>query len=1064
MGRESRHYRKRSASRGRSGSRSKSRSPDKRSKKDDGAASRNRDRDRNRRGERSRSRDRRRSRSRDRKRPRRSRSREKRRSRSRDRNRRSRSRGRRSQSASPSKSRKTDETLSKSKEKDNPEASAEKKKIKEEQEEVVEDQDFDQNKLEEEMRKRKERVEKWREDQRKKALGNIEEIKREIEEMKQGKKWSLEDDDDDDEEGTAPEEEAEEGEEGKGPEEKEEKKEEEEEEEEEVTPMEQEAEDELDTLDAYMEEVKEEVKKFNMGPQSKGNDKKGGVNVSKVVTVCKTKRGPNVHKKKGELMENDQDAMEYSSEEEEVDLATALTGYQTKQRKVLEPVDHQKIEYEPYRKDFYVEVPELAKMSPEEVNVHRLDLEGIAVKGKGCPKPIKSWVQCGTSMKILSALKRHSYEKPTPIQAQAIPAIMSGRDLIGIAKTGSGKTIAFLLPMYRHIMDQRPLEEAEGPIAVIMTPTRELALQITKECKKFSKPLNLRVVCVYGGTGISEQIAELKRGAEIIVCTPGRMIDMLGANSGRVTNLRRATYVVVDEADRMFDMGFEPQVMRIMDNVRPDRQTVMFSATFPRAMEALARRILSKPIEVQVGGRSVVCSDVEQHVLVIEEDQKFLKLLEILGHYQEKGSVIIFVDKQEHADGLLKDLMKASYPCMSLHGGIDQYDRDSVINDFKNGACRLMVATSVAARGLDIKQLILVVNYNCPNHYEDYVHRAGRTGRAGNKGFAYTFITDEQARYAGDIIKALELSGSPVPKELEQLWLSFKNQRQAEGKSIKSSSGFSGKGFKFDETEHALANERKKLQKAALGLQDSDDEDGALDIDEQIESMFNSKKRVKDLSAPGGGPPSAAAVAAAAAGGLANLGAPSAGNIQKLEMAKRLALRINAQKNLGAEAQDVMQQATNAILRGGTIMAPSVSAKTIAEQLAEKINAKLNYIPVEKLEEERQAAEQAETVKRYEEELEINDFPQTARWKVTSKEALQRIGEYSEAAITIRGTYFPPGKEPKEGERKIYLAIESANELAVTKAKAEITRLIKEELIRLQNSYQPTSKGRYKVL
>uniref|UniRef100_A0A8C7PID5 RNA helicase n=1 Tax=Oncorhynchus mykiss TaxID=8022 RepID=A0A8C7PID5_ONCMY len=977
-----RHYRKRSASRGRSGSRSKSRSPDKRSKKDDGAASRNRDRDRNRRGERSRSRDRRRSRSRDRKRPR--------------------------------------CVCVCERERPRPRSYSTIDVVQQfgnfDRNMTVDylfilcvlspQQDFDQNKLEEEMRKRKERVEKWREDQRKKALGNIEEIKREIEEMKQGKKWSLEDDDG-----------------------------------EEQAQASTFHEDELDTLDAYMEEVKEEVKKFNMGPQSKGNDKKGGVNVSKVVTVCKTKRGPNVHKKKGELMENDQDAMEYSSEEEEVDLATALTGYQTKQRKVLEPVDHQKIEYEPYRKDFYVEVPELAKMSPEEVNVHRLDLEGIAVKGKGCPKPIKSWVQCGTSMKILSALKRHSYEKPTPIQAQAIPAIMSGRDLIGIAKTGSGKTIAFLLPMYRHIMDQRPLEEAEGPIAVIMTPTRELALQITKECKKFSKPLNLRVVCVYGGTGISEQIAELKRGAEIIVCTPGRMIDMLGANSGKP--LKKKIYIYIFF---FFVFVFRlVEVMRIMDNVRPDRQTVMFSATFPRAMEALARRILSKPIEVQVGGRSVVCSDVEQHVLVIEEDQKFLKLLEILGHYQEKGSVIIFVDKQEHADGLLKDLMKASYPCMSLHGGIDQYDRDSVINDFKNGACRLMVATSVAARGLDIKQLILVVNYNCPNHYEDYVHRAGRTGRAGNKGFAYTFITDEQARYAGDIIKALELSGSPVPKELEQLWLSFKNQRQAEGKSIKSSSGFSGKGFKFDETEHALANERKKLQKAALGLQDSDDEDGALDIDEQIESMFNSKKRVKDLSAPGGGPPSAAA---------------------KLEMAKRLALRINAQKNLGAEAQvgDVMQQATNAILRGGTIMAPSVSAKTIAEQLAEKINAKLNYIPVEKLEEERQAAEQAETVKRYEEELEINDFPQTARWKVTSKEALQRIGEYSEAAITIRGTYFPPGKEPKEGERKIYLAIESANELAVTKAKAEITRLIKEELIRLQNSYQPTSKGRYKVL
>uniref|UniRef100_A0A8B9KMU2 Probable ATP-dependent RNA helicase DDX46 n=1 Tax=Astyanax mexicanus TaxID=7994 RepID=A0A8B9KMU2_ASTMX len=1011
MGRESRHYRKRSSSRGRSGSRSKSRSPDsKRSKRDEPAGSRTRERSRR---DRSRSRERRRSRSRDRKRQRRSRSRERKRSRSRERRRsRSRSKGRRSRSSSPSKSRKNDEGKERS---DNGEQLVDKKKIKEEkEEEKPEDQDFDQNTLEEEMRKRKERVEKWREEQRKKAMENIGEIKKELEEMKQGKKWSLEDDDEEEEKEK----------EGKS---------------EESAAMETETGEELDPLDAYMEEVKEEVKKFNMGTM-RGNDKKGGMTVTKVVTVVKTKKTPHTTKKKGELMENDQDAMEYSSEEEEVDLQTALTGYQTKQRKILEPVDHQKIQYESYRKNFYVEVPELARMTPEEVNEYRLELEGITVKGKGCPKPIKTWVQCGTSMKVLNALKKHNYEKPTPIQSQAIPAIMSGRDLIGIAKTGSGKTIAFLLPMFRHILDQRPLEEGEGPIAVIMTPTRELALQITKECKKFSKPLGLRVVCVYGGTGISEQ------NVFLTLC----LCFVLGC-LGRVTNLRRVTYVVVDEADRMFDMGFEPQVMRIMDNVRPDRQTVMFSATFPRAMEALARRILNKPVEVQVGGRSVVCSDVEQHVIVIEEDKKFLKLLEILGHYQEKGSVIIFVDKQEHADGLLKDLMKASYPCMSLHGGIDQYDRDSIINDFKNGACRLMVATSVAARGLDVKQLILVVNYNCPNHYEDYVHRAGRTGRAGNKGFAYTFITDEQARYAGDIIKALELSGSAVPSELEQLWATFKEQQKAEGKIIKSSSGFSGKGFKFDETEHALANERKKLQKAALGLHDSDDEDTALDIDEQIESMFNSKKRVKDLTAPG----SSAGVAApgftgaTAATGLTGLAAPSAGNIQKLEIAKKLALKINAQKNLGAEAQDVMQQATNAIMRGGTIIAPSVSAKTIAEQLAEKINAKLNYTPVEKLEEERQAAEQAESIKRYEEELEINDFPQTARWKVTSKEALQRIGEYSEAAITIRGTYFPPGKEPKEGERKIYLAIESANELAVQKAKAEITRLIKEELIRL---------------
>ncbi|XP_078267520.1 putative ATP-dependent RNA helicase DDX46 isoform X1 [Rhinoraja longicauda] len=1034
MGRESRHYRKRSASRGRSGSRSRSRSPaEKRSKLGD-TRGRSRSRERDRRRDRSRSRDRRRSRSRERKRLRtpqrcrmsvviskRSRSRERRRSRSREKRRSlSRGRNRRSHSQPHSRSRsKSKERRSKSKDRVEANNEAVKEKKKEEKDDDKDVSNFEQSKLEEEMRKRKERVEKWREEQRKKVVENIGEIKRELEEMKQGKKWSLEDDEDDEDEIAEGEKE------------------------------EVEDNEELDPLDAYMEDIKEEVKKFNMGSVKGGSEKKSGSTVMKVMTVVTTKKPHSeMEKKKGELMENDQDAMEYSSEEEEVDLQTALTGYQTKQRKLLEPVDHGKIEYDPFRKNFYVEVPELAKMSAEDVSAYRLELEGIAVRGKGCPKPIKSWVQCGISMKILGSLKKQAYEKPTPIQAQAIPAIMCGRDLIGIAKTGSGKTIAFLLPMFRHIMDQRPLDEAEGPVALISTPTRELALQITKECKKFSKALGLRAVCVYGGTGISEQIAELKRGAEIIVCTPGRMIDMLAANNGRVTNFRRVTYVVLDEADRMFDMGFEPQVMRLVENIRPDRQTVMFSATFPRAMEALARRILTKPIEVQVGSRSVVCSDVEQHVVVIEEDSKFLKLLELLGRYQETGSVIVFVDKQEHADGLLRDLLRAAYSCLSLHGGIDQYDRDSVINDFKTGVCRLLVATSVAARGLDVKQMILVINYSCPNHYEDYVHRVGRTGRAGNKGFAYTFITEEQARYAGDIIKALELSGNSIPPELEKLWTDFKEQQKAEGKTIKKSSGFSGKGFKFDETEQVLANERKKLQKAALGLQDSDDEDTAVDIDEQIESMFNSKKRVKDMAMPGS----------------SNTPVPSAGNAEKLEIAKRLALKINAQKNLGAEAQDVMQQATNAIMRGRTLQAPTVSAKTIAEQKAEKINAKLNYVPAEKQEDEKPENAQTESFKRYEEELEINDFPQTARWKVTSKEALQRISEYSEAAITIRGTYFPPGKEPKEGERKIYLAIESASELAVQKAKAEITRLIKEELIRLQNSYQPTNRGRYKVL
>lgn len=302
-----------------------------------------------------------------------------------------------------------------------------------------------------------------------------------------------------------------------------------------------------------------------------------------VIMMGVAKKKTETSNKRGELMEQNQDGLEYSSEEEGEDLEDALGKLKQKGKKDLMIVDHNKIEYMPFVKDFYREVPELAKMTPEEVEIYREELEGIKVKGKDCPKPIKNWPQCGVSSKILEILKKNGYEKPTPIQAQAIPIIMSGRDMMGIAKTGSGKTLAFLIPLFRHILAQDELEEGDGPIAIIMTPTRELCMQIGQEIKRFSRGIRgARAVCVYGGTGISEQIAELKRGAEIIVCTPGRMIDMLAANSGRVTNLRRVTFLVLDEADRLFDMGFEPQVMRIADNCRPDKQIVMFSATFPR--------------------------------------------------------------------------------------------------------------------------------------------------------------------------------------------------------------------------------------------------------------------------------------------------------------------------------------------------------------------------------------------------------------------------------------------------------------------------------------------------
>ena len=400
----------------------------------------------------------------------------------------------------------------------------------------------------------------------------------------------------------------------------------------------------------------------------------------------------------------------------------------------LGTVNHDEIDYEPVKKNFYIEAKEISLMTKAEVKQLRVELDGIKCRGKKVPKPIKTWAQAGLNNRVHELIRRSGFEKPMPIQAQALPVIMSGRDCIGVAKTGSGKTLAYILPMLRHINAQEPLASGDGPIGMIMGPTRELVTQIGKDCKRYGKAMGFSAVSVYGGSGIAAQIGDLKRGAEIVACTPGRMIDLLTTGSGKITNLRRVTYMVLDEADRMFDMGFEPQITRILANLRPDRQTVMFSATFPHTMEALARAALDNPIEIQIGGKSVVNSDIEQLVELRPEEDRFLRVLELLGEWYERGKIIIFVASQDKADSTFKELLKSGYPCLSLHGGKEQSDRQSTISDFKSDVCNILVATSVAARGLDVKDLRLVINYDTPNHLEDYVHRVGRTGRAGQKG------------------------------------------------------------------------------------------------------------------------------------------------------------------------------------------------------------------------------------------------------------------------------------------------------------------------------------------
>ncbi|KAA3677808.1 ATP-dependent RNA helicase DDX46/PRP5 [Paragonimus westermani] len=964
------------------------------------------------------------------------------------------------------------------------------------------DKETEQRRLDIEMQKRRERIERWRRERKlKQDILSVQQRIVETTRHPRSAKWNLDDDDDDEDAGKK------------------------------SAQTKQDTEDEIDPLDAFMKTVNEEVKQYTDTGQvkpTKPTPTQKSIPSNSKPSVNPTKK-PSGKKRvigKGELMESNIDELEYSSEAEEETLEDALAQLQKKDK--LLPIDHSQIEYKPFRKNFYIEVPELAKMSKDDVKFYRASLENIRVRGQDCPKPLKNWVQAGVSSRLLACLKRsvlisavrsfnsserfdpprtcfhidlrrhlrrgandcaflsfmnysNKFEKPTPIQCQALPVIMSGRDMIGIAKTGSGKTLAFLVPLMRHLEYQAPLEPGDGPIALLLTPTRELAVQTFKEAKKLCQAMDARVVCVYGGTGISEQIAELKRGAEIIVCTPGRMIDMLAANGGRVTNLRRCTYVVLDEADRMFDLGFEPQVMRIVENCRPDRQTLMFSATFPRQMEMLARKALISPIEIQVGGRSVVCSDVEQHALILTEDEKFHKVLELLGIYQESGSVLIFVEKQESADELMRVLMKYGYPCLSLHGGLDQYDRDSVITDFKRGNIPLLIATSVAARGLDVSELMLVINYDCPNHYEDYVHRCGRTGRAGNKGFAYTFLTPDQERNAGDIVRAFKQSGQSPPEELVVMWNAYKARMTSEGKKVFGSSGFRGKGFMFDEAEAQLNSEKRRAQKAALGLQDSDDEDmdpNSVDWETKIEDMLASKRKVTDVSKT---TISESVVDPSAASTQANQTQISTA----LALARQKAAQLGLTKNLNMAAPvnraDAAQATTIALLSGNTAASSSVgpagaasavaaaaaaaalgsgitSSRTLAEQAAERLHAKLGYSKQGQAgsagEDEAAPATGSDMVKRFEEELVINDFPQSVRWRITGREMLNHLNDFCNVGVSVRGVYMPPAKAKThvpEGsdDRPLYLCIEAVSEREIAIAKKEIMRVIKDEMLKV---------------
>uniref|UniRef100_T1IT60 ATP-dependent RNA helicase DDX42 n=1 Tax=Strigamia maritima TaxID=126957 RepID=T1IT60_STRMM len=462
----------------------------------------------------------------------------------------------------------------------------------------------------------------------------------------------------------------------------------------------------------------------------------------------------------------------------------------------LPPIDHSTIQYSDFEKNFYEEHEEIASLGDEEVEKLRQTL-GVKVSGADPAKPVSSFAHFGFDDPLIKAIRKSEYTQPSPIQAQGVPVALSGRDIIGIAKTGSGKTAAFIWPMLVHIMDQKPLQPDDGPIGLILAPTRELSQQIYMEAKRFGKVYNIHVVCCYGGGSKWEQSKALQEGAEIVVATPGRMIDLIKM---KATNLQRVTYLVLDEADRMFDMGFEPQVRSICDHVRLDRQTLLFSATFKKKVEKLARDILTDPVRVVQGDVGEANEDVTQVMLVLPlGGGKWSWLTANLVGYTASGSVLIFVTKKANCEELANNLKTQDLEVGLLHGDLDQIERNSVITAFKKKEFSILVATDVAARGLDIPHIKTVINYDIARDIDTHTHRVGRTGRAGEKGMAYTLVTEKDKEFAGHLVRNLEGANQPVPSNLMDLAMQsswFRKSRFKGGKGKKMNLGGKGLGYR----------------------------------------------------------------------------------------------------------------------------------------------------------------------------------------------------------------------------------------------------------------------------
>jgi len=367
-------------------------------------------------------------------------------------------------------------------------------------------------------------------------------------------------------------------------------------------------------------------------------------------------------------------------------------------------------------------------------------------------KPLTTFASLGLAKELLDALHDAGYAHPTPIQAEAIPIALAGRDLIGLAQTGTGKTAGFTLPILNRLM--------HGPRrtrALVLTPTRELCLQVEESVRKYSKHAPLDVIPVFGGVSYEPQERALRAGVDIVVATPGRLIDQM---ERRNVDFSYLEILVLDEADRMLDMGFAPQISKVVEQIPRYRQTMLFSATMPPEVEALGRKYLRRPVVVQVGRRSQAASTVTHAVYPVRKERKTELLVDLLTK-SHHDSVLVFTRTKHGADKIEQELTRKGIPTAAMHADKSQPQRIRALEDFRKGTIRVLVATDIAQRGLDIDGISHVINFDVPQAPEDYVHRIGRTGRAASTGDAYTFMSPDEIGMVRTIEREI---GQEIPR------------------------------------------------------------------------------------------------------------------------------------------------------------------------------------------------------------------------------------------------------------------------------------------------------------